>query len=179
MINIKKKLDKNIISRLFIVLGLSGVLYCIIMMKLRKNLNLFVMDKSNSLIFSKEFNDILPSNFEMIIFAISILIIFCIPLINANKSLIQTLITMSWITLFILDLVLFSQLIITGRISKELIVVTYLFIIISVWILVDIFKLIYNWLINSNKKEKQIDVAKITFVWAVITFVLNLIWLGR
>jgi len=41
------------------------------------------------------------------------------------------------------------------------------------WLGIEVLKAIYRWLIIDKGKENQFDVAKLTFIWVIIAFVLG------
>ena len=47
--------------------------------------------------------------------------------------------------------------------------------VILMYILINVFRNIYNWLKIDKSKDKQIDVAKLTFVWGIIIFLYSLL----
>ena len=87
--------------------------------------------------------------------------------------------TKSLILLFILSIV-FGMIGITAVIISQnklflFSIVLLLSIVVLIYILINVFRNIYNWLKIDKSKDKQIDVAKLTFVWGIIIFLYSLL----
>lgn len=87
--------------------------------------------------------------------------------------------TKSLILLFILSIV-FGMIGITAVIISQnklflFSIVLLLSIVVLIYILINVFRNTYNWLKIDKSKDKQIDVAKLTFVWGIIIFLYSLL----
>lgn len=172
----KEYLKKNYQS-LLATIGVSGIIFFIVILLIRYNMKNIIIDRKelNSLQID---NTQIPQTFEMIILFVSILLILCIPLTMIKDKLIPSIFIMVFIFLAFMDLILFSIIRINGEVNIYFVVITYIFICMLMWLLRGLLKYIYNWLADKDQ-ERNIDVAKLTFIWAVITFILNMIWLGK
>ena len=63
--------------------------------------------------------------------------------------------------------------VVTGKISLFCTVVFWMSLIYVCWISIDVLKAIYNWVKTS---EGSFDLAKMTFIWGVIVFILGKVW---
>lgn len=87
--------------------------------------------------------------------------------------------TKSLILLFIFSIVLGMIGITAVVISQNKLFIFSIVLLISMvilmYILINVFRNIYNWLKIDKSKDKQIDVAKLTFVWGIIIFLYSLL----
>lgn len=111
---------------------------------------------------------------EIYIIAISIVAIISSPLLS-KKDLKRSYEVFFLITVFVFEIICFMSMVINKDINKLFIVGTTITSIYLVWIFIDILKIIYAWIKIDKSVEKQVDVAKLTFIWAIIAFILGLL----
>lgn len=114
------------------------------------------------------------TNIEFIIMFISIIAIIFAPLLTKRNS--KKMFKLTFIVLLLFfESVCFVSIIINPSITKPFILLTTITFISLVWFSIDILKVIYSWTKIDKSKENQVDVTKLTFIWAIIVFILGLL----
>ena len=110
---------------------------------------------------------------EVFIMFISIIAIISAPLLTKRNSKKRFEIFLI-VILLSLELVCFMSVIIYQYINTLFILGTSITVIYLVWFSIDVLKEIYFWTRINKSKEDQVDVTKLTFIWAIIVFILGL-----
>lgn len=165
-------LIKNYGSKFTLSIGIGGVLALYIIEICRIKL-IPILNRKEALYKFFVDNNITEINkFEICILIISIAAIIASPLLS-KKDLKRDYEVLAFIILFIFELASFMSIIVYKDITEVFILVTTIMSFYLVWIGIDILKIIYGWSKIDRSAEKQVDVAKLTFIWAVIAFILG------
>lgn len=153
-------------------IGIGGIISLYIIEYCRGNL-LYTFDGTNNLYeFIIDQNIISINNIEVFIMGISIIALISAPLLTKRNSKKSFEIFLIVILLFF-ELVCFMSVIIHQDITVLFILGTTITVIYLVWFLIDVLKIIYFWTRISNSEENKVDVSKLTFIWAIIAFILG------
>lgn len=168
-----KSIIKDYGSRFIFSVGVGGIfaLYLIEFCRVRILPNISNIDIMHGSGNHLEVMKIHPM--EVFIFLISIISIMISPLLSKKKSKIIRI--FSLIVVLFMELVSFMSIIVYQEISSLFIVWTMIMSVYLIWIAIDILKVIYNWLKINKESEEQVDIAKLTFIWAIIAFILGLL----
>jgi hypothetical protein len=167
-----KSLFEKYKSRGALSIGIGGIISLYIIEYCRINL-LPVLDGTNVL-----YNFIIDRNItginkiEVFIMCVSIVAIISAPLLakrNSKKGIEIFLIIM----LLFFELASFMSVIIYQYITILFILMTTITAIYLVWFVIDVLQIIYDWTRINNSDENKVDVTKLTFIWAIIAFILG------
>lgn len=168
----KKFLQENM-GRITLSIGLGGfsTLYIIFMCESHlipylESLNLF--DSVSLETMNVNLN--IP---EMLVFIISLLCTLVSPLLWKKQKNTAFKVSMLLFLLFLVATTGFIM-VISARISSAFKISVALLSVYSVWIAIDILRIIYSWLMIEKSKSVQLDVAKLTFLWAIIVFIFGI-----
>lgn len=161
-------------SKFAFSLGMGGILAIYIIEKCKIKLIPVLKDTEHLYQFFLDNNITEINTIEIYILIISIIAIISSPLLSKKDSK-RSIEVFIFITLFIFELVSVMSMIIYKDISKLFILGTIIISIYLVWIVMDILKIIYSWTKLDKSSEKQVDVAKLTFIWAIIAFILGVL----
>ena len=160
----------NWISKLLCVAGLGGLLTYYFAM----------VSKSPIEQVSKTIKDMaMRTQIELIkshmlgfaILSISVFLLLLSPLLMKNEK-------RKWLKIYILIAIFLingSSIVITvvqGTIPNLYIFILWISLSYILWLLFDVMKIIYNWV----RADGQTDIVKLTFIWAILTFILAKIW---
>ncbi|MGU8438674.1 hypothetical protein [Clostridium perfringens] len=169
-----KFLFKKYSSRGAISIGLGGLISLYIIEYCRINLIPFFNGKNSLYNFILDNNITSINEIEIFIMLVSIIAIISAPLLAKRNSKKMFEIFLIVILLF-LELVCFMSLIVYQYITTLFILGTVITWSYLVWFSIDILKEIYLWTRINKSKEDQVDVTKLTFIWAIIVFILGLL----
>lgn len=171
----KEIFKKNILKIIFII-SMSGFLFTYIMNYIKLNIVPNLIDlKDPSLIEKLNKIDIgPPTTFEVIIMMTSI-ILFIIGslMLSESKKIIGFSIALGTIIL-IFQWVAIIDLVISRNVTLYFMVASYISIIYVTFIMGEFLNSLNVWMRTGN--NNQYDVAKLTFIWVVIIFVLNAVF---
>ena len=166
----KKQRRVNFWSRFLCVGGLGGLL-TYMMIELSKTKLLPLHEKVLSLIQEGQVRELGTGITENIILLVSILVLLAgLVIQEGNKATALKVFCLSVTAMFNMVGVIVT--ISKGEISLLYIVIVWVSAMYIVWILIDIFKSLYKW-ITVKDSENQVNVAKLTFIWTIIVFVLT------
>lgn len=111
---------------------------------------------------------------EPFILIISLILIISAPLFSKNFSG-KTLKLVFLILTFGLEIISCISVFIKGEISNSFILMNIIIFTYFVWLIIDILKIIYSWSRIDKLSENQVDVTKLTLIWAIIAFLLGLL----
>lgn len=129
-----------------------------------------VSEGLKKLVETEQFSKIQISFFEIIIFAISFLLIVIAPMLcHWNKQTAKKITALIVITfLFLVGCVI---VVVNGNISNLFLIVGWVFFSLLCYMGIDILKIIKLWLHEETKQNY--DIAKLTLVWTVLAFLLG------
>lgn len=166
-----KNLFKVFILKSVMIFFFSGFITIYILNKIKNNFMPIILDKNSYI------NTISSGNsFESFIILISVILLLCMPLVINFKTFTSKLKLGIMVVISIINIIAYIILISTATMNIFIKCVVYLTVSYLVWLVIDLLIYIYNWLWIPKEKTKQIDVAKLTFIWAIIVFLLNLIF---
>ena len=110
--------------------------------------------------------------FEVILLAVGLMTIFLAPFIGQWTREMSIKFSILWL-LLIIDMACFVVIIVRGELTALATGVIWLSLAYISWLGIEVLKAIYRWLIIDKGKENQFDVAKLTFIWVIIAFVLG------
>ena len=181
--NFPKKINKIrrlLTYKLLISVIISGILTNFFIIKLDKYLDIIVNQKE------RIFECNLVNLLLLIIVIISFILLICFPYIimfykNYNKQKIRYYLLGLTVSL---SLYLYLYLLYYKKISFIIVIGVYLSVIYFVYVLLEALEVVYSWLwetsyIKGNKvkkKYKKIDTKKLSLLWAIIIFVLGILF---
>ncbi|MBP2098048.1 hypothetical protein [Enterococcus rivorum] len=160
-------------SKFVFSLGLGGLfsLYIIEFFRMK------VIPKLENL---KEIHEVLGENnissitsLEIIILVVCIVSLISAPLLSKNDSK-RSYEVVAFIVLLFFELIAILSVLVSKEINNLFIVGTTILSIYFVWLMIDILKITYAWTKIDKTAEKQIDVTKLTLIWAIIVFLLGM-----
>lgn len=174
MSSFKIKLKSIDFSSWFLSVGIGGLvtLYIIDICKLK--LLPYFEETGNLVEQVKALNITTISITEIVILLLSILAILLSPLLKMGSRSKEIKI-FTLIALFVLEVSSLLSIIIQHRINSYFIIFTLLFSILCFRILVQGISALNKWVRISKEDKKQVDVAKLTFIWAIIIALINLL----
>lgn len=177
---ILNKIRRLLTYKLSISIIISGILTNFFIIKLDKYLDIIVNKEEGFL----EFNSV---NISLIIITmISFFLLICFPYIImfSKKDKKQKIIYYLLGLVLSLSLYLYLYLLYYKKITFIIVIGIYLTVIYFVYILLEALEVVYNWLwetsyIKGNKvkkKYKKIDIKKLSLLWAIIIFILGILF---
>ncbi|MGL9921168.1 hypothetical protein [Enterococcus sp. DIV1758] len=160
-------------SKFVFSLGLGGLisLYIVEFFKVKMLPHLNNFNKLHEVLAD---NNILSiGNIEIIIFIVSMVSIISAPLLSLNDSK-KNYSVVGLIILLFVEMVAVLSVCVSQQIGNLFIVCTTILCVYLIWLLLDILKIAYAWTKIDKTEKNQIDVAKLTFIWAIIVFLLGL-----
>lgn len=167
-----KRLSDN--PQAFFSLALGGFLSCYITVFIRKEIMPIFSQEEILKRFVENSEFISIGLFEIVVFVISFITILIAPLLGKkdkkqNKK----------VFLFFIIAVTSVFFIIISAGRQRLDYITAILILFScilfISILIDILKATYQWLKVDKKQKGQIDIAKLTFIWTIIVFIIGIL----
>lgn len=110
---------------------------------------------------------------EIFIILVSIIAIIYAPLLAKNSS--KDFEMFLGIILMFMEIVCFMSVVMYEYITTIFILGTTITVIYLLWFIMGVLKEIYFWTRIEKSEYNQVDVTKLTFIWAVIVFILGLI----
>lgn len=177
---ILNKIRSLLVYKLLISVIISGILTNFFIIKLYGYLDVIVNQKE------RIFECNLVNLLLLIIAMISFILLICFPYIimfskNDNKQKIRYYLLGLTVSL---SLYLYLYLLYYKKISFIIVIGVYLSVIYFVYVLLEVLEVVYSWLwetsyIKGNKvkkKYKKIDTKKLSLLWAIIIFVLGILF---
>lgn len=171
----KTKLSiKNYGYKFMFSLGVGGLLalYIIELCRIKLITNLNWEEYFHDFIIYNNINRI--SYIEICILITSIISIVSAPLLSKRDSK-RNFEVIFFIILSVFELICFMSMLVQQEINNMFILGTTITSIYIVWITIDILKIIYTWTKIDKSAEKQVDVSKLTFIWAIIVFIIGIL----
>jgi len=171
---ITKKLKLNY-EKILIAVGVSGILAYItsVYISLNKLDNMeYVIESINPNLIN------MLSTGKAVILLLSILILIIGLLLKIKSdffSVIMTLFIVTSIFLFLGYITILREKTITNFFFLS----SILWYFVIVWITFELLKGLNRWLRVKEKNKNDVDVVKLGLVWTVITFILNIMWIGK
>ncbi|MDQ0149615.1 hypothetical protein ACFO6R_16100 [Eubacterium multiforme] len=164
---IKNNLSKGVFS-----LGMGGLvaIYFIEFCRIRIIPNLKSINSNFYEVFITN-NMIHIDTIELYGIIISIILIMIAPLLREKENLTICF----FIVIIFIESVSFMSVFVHQSITKLFILGTILTSVYLIWFIIDILKSIYNWIHIEKSSKNQVDVTKLTFIWAIIIFLIGLL----
>ena len=163
------KFIKEDLAFIILSFGIGSISYFYLINYLQRN----IFDKVKSYLENVDNINIIQVNNIGYLVVGFIFIVLSVLFLNKSEK------TKSLILLFIFSIVLGMIGIIAVVFSQNKLflfsIVLLISMVILMYILINVFRNIYNWLKIDKSKDKQIDVAKLTFVWGIIIFLYSLL----
>ena len=163
------KFIKEDLAFIILSFGIGSISYFYLINYLQRN----IFDKVKSYLGNIDNINIIQVNNTGYLVVGFIFIVLSVLFLNKSDK------TKSLILLFIFSIVLGMIGITAVVISQNKLFIFSIVLLISMvilmYILINVFRNIYNWLKIDKSKDKQIDVAKLTFVWGIIIFLYSLL----
>lgn len=163
------KFIKEDLAFIILSFGIGSISYFYLINYLQRN----IFDKVKSYLENVDNINIIQVNNIGYLVVGFIFIVLSVLFLNKSEK------TKSLILLFIFSIVLGMIGITAVVISQNKLFIFSIVLLISMvilmYILINVFRNIYNWLKIDKSKDKQIDVAKLTFVWGIIIFLYSLL----
>ena len=163
------KFIKEDLAFIILSFGIGSISYFYLINYLQRN----IFDKVKSYLENVDNINIIQVNNIGYLVVGFIFIVLSVLFLNKSEK------TKSLILLFIFSIVLGMIGITAVVISQNKLfifsIVLLIYMVILMYILINVFRNIYNWLKIDKSKDKQIDVAKLTFVWGIIIFLYSLL----
>lgn len=164
---------KNHASKIVFSLGMGGILALYIVEFCRIRIIPNLKNPENLSEFLLDNNLIMIHPIEVVILISSIVAIILAPLLKSQNA--KTIKMFSLIVFLFFELIAFMSVMVYQEISLVFILSTTITSIYLIWIAMDILQIIYNWIKIDKKIEEQVDVVKLTFILAIIAFLLGLL----
>ena len=163
------KFIKEDLAFIILSFGIGSISYFYLINYLQRN----IFDKVKSYLENVDNINIIQVNNIGYLVVGFIFIVLSVLFLNKSEK------TKSLILLFIFSIVL-GMIGITAVVFSQnklflFSIVLLISMVILMYILINVFRNIYNWLKIDKSKDKQIDVAKLTFVWGIIIFLYSLL----
>ena len=169
----EKSRIERILGKIFLSVGCGGFLAYYLIEMCRAKL-LPVSEEIRELVETGRIQDIKIDAVEPIIMLISIFSLLIAPLfIQWNKKSGIKILTL--LCAFFIDTSGAIIVIATGEISKLYMICLWISSIYVVWICMEIIHVIYAW-VRVQTPGDHYDIAKLTFLWAIIAFILGKVW---
>ena len=163
------KFIKEDLAFIILSFGIGSISYFYVINYLQRN----IFDKVKSYLENVDNINIIQVNNIGYLVVGFIFIVLSVLFLNKSEK------TKSLILLFIFSIVLGMIGITAVVISQNKLFIFSIVLLISMvilmYILINVFRNIYNWLKIDKSKDKQIDVAKLTFVWGILIFLYSLL----
>lgn len=163
------KFIKEDLAFIILSFGIGSISYFYLINYLQRN----IFDKVKSYLGNIDNINIIQVNNTGYLVVGFIFIVLSVLFLNRSDK------TKSLILLFIFSIVL-GMIGITAVVFSQnklflFSIVLLISMVILMYISINVFRNIYNWLKIDKSKDKQIDVAKLTFVWGIIIFLYSLL----
>ena len=163
------KFIKEDLAFIILSFGIGSISYFYLINYLQRN----IFDKVKSYLENVDNINIIQVNNIGYLVVGFIFIVLSVLFLNKSEK------TKSLILLFVFSIVLGMIGITAVVISQNKLFIFSIVLLISMvilmYILINVFRNIYTWLKIDKSKDKQIDVAKLTFVWGIIIFLYSLL----
>jgi len=160
------------ISKLLFCISVGGFLSVWIMEIFRMKYLSFLKDNMYKLQQLEENGFLNITRAEINILAFSIICFICIPFFiqKMEHKTIKICIT---IGLLFLDFIFFLRSLVTEQIDLSLIILVTISCIFLIYLLLDLLSFLYSWIQVNDSSTTKVDVAKLTFIWAIIVFIIG------
>lgn len=162
---------KEDLSYILLSFGLGSIVYFYLINYFERNIIGKVKDKLEVIVNTDNVDSLLINNIGYLLIGF-IMIMLSILFINKSEK------TKYLILLFIISVVFLIvglTAIVVLKNSLLFSIVILLSISSIIYVLINVVKNIYGWLKIDKSKDKQIDVAKLTFIWGIIIFLYSLL----
>lgn len=161
------------VGKCFMIIGIAGILSLLFVEWSRWNL-VPLSAKFKAIALSKNYSQFNTEFIEGIIGTVSIFTLFAAPSLLRwdNRSEINI---MGLIFAIVMDIAGIMTVIVRGEIFGSYVVIVLLSMCIYVKNTIDILHKLYHW-IKTGTEDNQYDIAKMTFIWVIIAFIIGKIW---
>jgi len=109
---------------------------------------------------------------EYVIFMVGVIAILIAPLLSQRNKGVGIKVFLL-LVLALIDIGGVITVIAQGRVFSTFILVVWISSVYMTWFCIGVMKIIYGWIKIDKEEKNQFDVAKLTFIWAIIAFLLG------
>lgn len=167
----QKIINSNRLLKILVVLFISCFATVLITSRIRRII--YLLNEKVNDVLNRE---VIALNIEKGILILGFILFYLILMIIGNRDIkLKNLYVMMFSPVLIMIIIYFF---LKPEVNVVFVITVFLMVIWIVWVLLDFIIAVYKWLWISkdDRDKKQIDVAKLTFIWAIIIFIYGILF---